>query len=227
VEDRVSRTQFQYTLEDPNADELNSFAPKMLEKLKQLPAAARRGQRPAGAGVARQAGLRPLHGLPSGHHPVGDRSDAVRCLRPAEVSTMFTQLNQYHVVLELNPSFQKNPLNLRDLYIRSGMATSAGATGLVSGDRRPSSFGPRGRASSSLASASGPSRRLRWRAPLRAMCSAPRRNRQRISERRTGAAERFHASGDDVGAHHINHQGQFPVITCLFNLAPNASLGEP
>jgi multidrug efflux pump len=37
VEDRVSRTQFQYTLEDPSADELNSYAPKMLAKLKELP----------------------------------------------------------------------------------------------------------------------------------------------------------------------------------------------
>jgi multidrug efflux pump len=37
VEDRVSRTQFQYTLEDPSADELNSFAPKMVERLKELP----------------------------------------------------------------------------------------------------------------------------------------------------------------------------------------------
>ncbi len=37
VEDRVSRTQFQYTLEDPSADELNAFAPKMVERLKELP----------------------------------------------------------------------------------------------------------------------------------------------------------------------------------------------
>jgi multidrug efflux pump len=37
VDDRVSRTQFQYTLEDPNADELNTYAPKMLAKLQQLP----------------------------------------------------------------------------------------------------------------------------------------------------------------------------------------------
>ena len=37
VEDRVSRTQFQYTLEDPSADELNTYAPKMVAQLKQLP----------------------------------------------------------------------------------------------------------------------------------------------------------------------------------------------
>src|SRR5438874_11150727 len=37
VEDRVSRTQYQYTLEDPNVDELHTFAPQMLEKLRALP----------------------------------------------------------------------------------------------------------------------------------------------------------------------------------------------
>ena len=37
VEDRVSRTQFQYTLEDPNADELNMYAPRMVARLQQLP----------------------------------------------------------------------------------------------------------------------------------------------------------------------------------------------
>ena len=36
-----------------------------------------------------------------------------------EVSTIFTQLNQYHVVLEVKPDFQQNPLDLRDLYIRT------------------------------------------------------------------------------------------------------------
>ena len=37
VEDRVSRTQFQYTLENPNVDELNTYAPRMLAKLRELP----------------------------------------------------------------------------------------------------------------------------------------------------------------------------------------------
>ena len=51
-----------------------------------------------------------------------------------EVSTIFTQLNQYHVVLEVKQDFQQNPLDLRDLFIRTNAATSTGgSTGLVSG----------------------------------------------------------------------------------------------
>ncbi len=55
VEDRVSRTQYQYTLEDPNADELNSFVPKMVARLQRTARAARRGDRPAGERPARAA----------------------------------------------------------------------------------------------------------------------------------------------------------------------------
>src|SRR5258708_20940705 len=50
-----------------------------------------------------------------------------------QVSTMFTQLNQYHVVLEVAPAFQKNPSDLRDLFIRTGAGSSGASLGLVSG----------------------------------------------------------------------------------------------
>ena len=50
-----------------------------------------------------------------------------------QVSTIFTQLNQYHVVLEVKPDFQKNPLDLRDLYIRTGAGAPSGSAGLVAG----------------------------------------------------------------------------------------------
>ena len=53
VDDRVSRTQFQYTLEDPNADELNTLAPQTAGQTATTARIARRGQRPAGAGPAR------------------------------------------------------------------------------------------------------------------------------------------------------------------------------
>ena len=94
VDDRVSRTQFQYTLEDPNADELNSWAPKMLAELKKLPELNDVASDQQTEGI--QARL------------VFDRATASRLGITAstidqtlydaygqrEVSTMFTQLNQ-------------------------------------------------------------------------------------------------------------------------------------
>ena len=115
VEDRVSRTQFQYTLEDPNVDELNAYAPQMLAKLQKLP------QLSDVASDQQTLGLRAKL--------VFDRNTASRlgittsaidqtlydAYGQREVSTMFTQLNQYHVVLEVKPGFDKNPSGLSDL----------------------------------------------------------------------------------------------------------------
>ena len=57
-----------------------------------------------------------------------------------EVSTIFTQLNQYHVVLEVEPDYRRNPLDLRDLFIRTNAAsTAAGSSGLVRAARPPPS----------------------------------------------------------------------------------------
>src|SRR5579871_4069904 len=119
VEDRVSRTQFQYTLEDPNVDELNTYAPRMLERLQKLP------ELRDVASDQQTGGLRTKL--------VYDRDTASRLgITPStidntlydaygqrQVSTMFTQLNQYHVVLEVDPGFQQDPSDLRHLYIRA------------------------------------------------------------------------------------------------------------
>ncbi len=120
VEDVVSRTQFQYTLEDPNVDELNVYAPQMLAKMQQLP------QLSDVASDQQTLGL--------GAKLVFDRKTASRlgittsaidqtlydAYGQREVSTMFTQLNQYHVVLEVKPSFGKNPAGLDSLFIQAG-----------------------------------------------------------------------------------------------------------
>jgi len=120
VNDRVSRTQFQYTLEDPSADELNSWAPKLLAKMKAIP------------GIVDVASDQQTEGLQA--KLVFDRVTASRLGISAatidqtlydaygqrQVSTMFTQLNQYHVVLEVKPDFDRRPLDLSQLYIRSG-----------------------------------------------------------------------------------------------------------
>src|SRR5437763_13848525 len=150
VEDRVSRTQFQYTLEDPNTDELDNYAPKMLAAMQEQPELLDVASDQQDLGLLAKV--------------VFDRETAYRLrISPSsidqtlydafgqrQVSTIFTQLNQYHVVLEVKPGFQKNPTDLRDLYIRSGAAVSGGASGLVTGGTSAAQlFGP----SSSLTAA--------------------------------------------------------------------------
>ena len=124
VEDRVSRTQFQYTMEDPSAAELNDFVPKMVEKLQQLPelrdvatdqqVGGLRARLVFDRDTASRLGITPSTIDNTLYDAYGQRL----------VSTMFTQLNQYHVVLEVNPGFMKDPKDLRQLFIRSSAGGS-------------------------------------------------------------------------------------------------------
>ena len=117
VEDRVSRTQYQYTLEDPDADELNTWAPKMVAKLRSLPelrdVASDQQNRGLQASLtidrdtASRLGITPSVIDQTLYDAFGQR----------QVSIMFTQLNQYHVVLEVLPDFQRKPTQLQDIYL--------------------------------------------------------------------------------------------------------------
>ena len=83
VEDRVSRTQFQYSLEDPDAGELNIWAPRFVEKLQSLPRAARCGQRPADRRSAGSLAIDRDTASRLGITAADDRRHALRRLRPA------------------------------------------------------------------------------------------------------------------------------------------------
>ena len=77
VEDRVSRTQFQYTLEDPNVDELNTFAPQMLAKLQKLPQLSDVASDQQTLGLAGETGVRPEDRFALRDHNIGDRPNAI------------------------------------------------------------------------------------------------------------------------------------------------------
>jgi multidrug efflux pump len=119
VEDRVSRTQFQYTLEDADVKELATWTPRLVAKLQALPGLrdVASDQQNEGQEVrlvidrdtASRLGVLPQALDDTLYDAFGQR----------QVSTIFTQLNQYHVVLEAQPRFQADPDSLRDIYVRS------------------------------------------------------------------------------------------------------------
>ena len=224
VEDRVSRTQFQYTLEDASAAELNDFAPRMAARLKQLPE------------LRDVASDQQVLGLRAGL--VFDRDTAARLGITAstidqtlydaygqrQVSTIFTQLNQYHVVLEVKPEFQQSPLDLRNLFIRTGMSPSATASGAVSGGSAAAQvFGPQNAnasasATATLATAAASSASPFNGSPAPAATVFPNGGQVPLS-----AFTHIETTSVPIT---VNHQGQFPVVTLSFNLAPGASLGD-
>ena len=119
VEDRVSRTQFQYTLEDADPEELGRWAPTFLEALQGLPELRDVSSDQQDQGLASllvidrstasRLGITPQLIVDTLYDAFGQR----------QVSTMFTQLNQYRVVLEVMPEFQSGPQALQFLDIRS------------------------------------------------------------------------------------------------------------
>ena len=117
VEDRVSRTQYQYSLEHPDPEQLDQWATRLLAELRHAPALQ------DVATDQQNGGLRA--------HLAIDRDTASRfgitaqnvddtlysAFGQRQVSTIFTQLNQYHVILELQPRYRLGPDALSDLYI--------------------------------------------------------------------------------------------------------------
>ena len=126
VEDRVSRTQYQYSLEDPDGSELNTWAPRLVDTLR-----ARReladvssDQQDQGLGTALVVDRSTASRL--GVSPQAIDNTLYDAFGQRQVSTMFTQLNQYRVVLEVKPEFRRSAAALRDIYVTGA---SPGANG--------------------------------------------------------------------------------------------------
>jgi len=123
VEDRVSRTQYQYSLEDANVEELAYWTNRMVAELKTIPILSdvasdqQLGGLEANLVIDRDTASR-LGITPQNIDDTLDDAFAQR-----QVSTIFTQQNQYHVVLEVAPKFQRTPASLDDIYVKSSNGT--------------------------------------------------------------------------------------------------------
>jgi len=165
VEDRVSRTQFQYSLEAADATDLNTWVPRLMQKLQALPQLRDVANDQLTSGLKADLVIDRDTASRLGILPQAIDDTLYDAFGQRQVSTIFTQLNQYHVVLEANPSFQQSPDDLKNIYVHSSTGTQV---------------------------------------PL-------------------SAFTHFQSTNALLA---INHQGQFPVVTISFNLAPGVSLGQ-
>jgi len=167
VDDRVSRTEFQYTLEDPDQNELNIWTARLMSKLNGVPVLRDVADDQLTQGLQTSLVIDRVTASRLGITPQIIDDTLYDAFGQRQVSTLFTQLNQYHVVLETLPEFQRSPAKLNDIYVRS-VLPNGGAIPL-------STFA------------------------------------------------HFESGNAPLS---VNHQGQFPVVTISFNLAPGASLGD-
>ena len=119
IEDRISRTQYQYTLEDPDANELSLWTARLVDKLKALPQLRDVATDQQTEGLQASLVIDRVTASRLGITPQMIDDTLYDAFGQRQVSTLFTQLNQYHVVLETMPDFQKNPGKLQDIYVRS------------------------------------------------------------------------------------------------------------
>jgi multidrug efflux pump len=119
VDTRVSRTQFQYTIEDPDATELYTIAPKFVEALRRRPELRDVSSDQQDQGLQLAVSIDRPTASRLGILPQLIDNTLYDAYGQRMVSTIFTQLNQYRVILAVKPEYQQDPGNLGAMYIRS------------------------------------------------------------------------------------------------------------
>jgi multidrug efflux pump len=234
VDDRVSRTQYQYTLEDPDANELNEWSNRFVQKLQSLPELEDVATDQQTGGLAVSLVIDRVTASRLGIAPATIDNTLYDAFGQRQINTMYTQLNQYHVILEAGPQFQQNPNTLQNLYIQ------ANASSGTSGPGASNSFSSSGSSSAgsnatttsvmytpSAGVLSPPANALASSASAAASGVGSSSNSNTTTAVSNAvplsAFTHFQRTSEALS---INHQGQFPSVTVSFNLAPNAALGS-
>jgi multidrug efflux pump len=230
VDDRVSRTQYQYTLEDPDSNELNLWTDRFVAKLEQLPELADVATDRQNGGLAASLKIDRVTASRLGIAPSTLDNTLYDAFGQRQVNTLYTQLNQYHVILEALPNFQRDPDMLHKMYIQAN--SSFGTTG----PGATSSFASTG---SSAAGSNALTTPVKYTPssdvlvpPNNAINTGVGANATTTTNVASSsnsanavplsAFTRFERTRSPLS---INRQGQFPSVTISFNLARGVALG--
>jgi len=227
IDDRVSRTQYQYTLEDADQNELNQWAQRFVERLKQLPELEDVATDQQLGGLAVSLVIDRVTASRLGVAPTTIDNTLYDAFGQRQINTMYTQLNQYHVVLESEPQFQRDPNMLNHLYVQSNSSAGASGAPASSSGQGSTSAGSNALTSTALYTPaantlSPPVNALASSASSTGVNSAGTTSSAASSAVPFSAFSHFETTTEPLS---ITHQGQFPAITVSFNLAPNAALG--
>jgi multidrug efflux pump len=215
IEDRVSRTQYQFTVEDTNPDELSQWVPRLVERLRRESTVADVASDLQDNGLQAYVEIDRATASRFGITPAAIDNALYNAFGQRLVSTIFTQTNQYRVVLEAQPNFQLGPGALDNIYVPASNAANA-ATG---GGTNSASGSATGTATATPSNASGLASGAATATTASAVPSSGAGNQQ---VRLSSIARVVERSAPLV----VNHIGQFPAATISFNLSPGASLGD-
>lgn len=120
---RGSNSQFQYTLQSESLRDLSEWAPKLLAKMKTLPTVMDANSDQQVHGLETELTIDRATASRLGVNPADVDTTLYSAFGQRQVSTMYTGINQYHVVLEVLPEFQQDPAALKSIYVRSTTGT--------------------------------------------------------------------------------------------------------
>ncbi len=231
VDDRVTRTQYQYTLEDPDADELNLWTNRFVARLKTLPDLEDVATDQQTGGLAEMLTIDRVTASRLGIAPTTIDNTLYDAFGQRQISTMYTQLNQYHVVMEAEPEFQRHPESLNDIYIQANASSGASGAGAAANFSSASSASAGSAALTSSVQYTPSSDVLA--PPGTVLSAAASSTASTTPNAGSGSAQpnqiplsAFAKITRTTEPLAITHQGQFPAVTVSFNLAPKAALGN-
>ena len=136
IEDRITRTQYQFSLEDPNQDNLRYWVPKLVERLQQLPELADVASDLQDQGLQAYLQIDRDQAARLGVSLASIDNALYNAFGQRLISTIFTQSSQYRVVLEVAAPFQLGPQALEQLYVPSSDGTQVRLSNLARVEQR-------------------------------------------------------------------------------------------
>jgi multidrug efflux pump len=221
---RGSAAQYQYTLSDENLNELNSWAPRFEALARAMPELRDVSTDQQNQGLAATLVIDRDTASRLGITAAAIDNVLYDAFGQREVSTMYTALNQYFVVMEVDPKYQLSPDSLNGIFIKANNVVGA-TTSMPATTNTPAAattaaavavptITPATTPATGTGAATAPGTTPAIAAPTPSTGGAmvPLSTIAHYEQQRT--------------ALQVNHQGQYPAVTLTFNLAPNVALGD-
>jgi multidrug efflux pump len=227
---RQSNAEYQYTLQSENPDDLETWTPKLVQVLERSPVLADVNSDQQQKGLETSLVIDRDTASRLGITPAEIDNTLYDAFGQRQVSVIYSAFNQYHVVMEIDPRYTRDPHSLDDIYVStsggaaSGTATSNLPAGDVTGTVRPTTVA----ATTAAVNANNDSARNaainalantgKGAAPSGAAVSTSQETMVPLA-----AVSHYRVRNTPLS---IKHQGVFPASTISFNLQPGATLGE-
>jgi multidrug efflux pump len=140
IEDRVSRTQFQFTLESTNADELKRWTGVLVDRLRRLPQVMDVVSDLQDQGLQAYVTIDRDTAARLGVTPLAIDNALYNAFGQRLISTIFTQSSQYRVVLEVKPEYRQGPAALNEIYVSGTGGVQIPLTAVASVTERPATL---------------------------------------------------------------------------------------